>query len=88
MIKTELTKLPEVNVEWGNLSAENKEALINWTDANLVTFITNLRDSAYTMEEYYSAVNQFAKRLFNEIYGVGYQVGYENGTLDNDEEGL
>lgn len=88
MIKTELTKLPEVNVEWGNLSAESKEVLINWTDANLVTFITNLRDSAYTMEEYYSAVNQFAKRLFNEIYGVGYQVGYENGTLDNDEEGL
>lgn len=88
MIKTELTKLPEVNVEWGNLSAESKEALINWTDANLVTFITNLRDSAYTMEEYYSTVNQFAKRLFNEIYGVGYQVGYENGTLDNDEEGL
>jgi hypothetical protein len=88
LIKTELTKLPEVNVEWGNLSAESKEALISWTDANLVTFLTNLRDSAYTMEGYYSAVNQFAKRLFNEIYGVGYQVGYENGTLDNDEEGL
>ena len=88
MIKTKLTKLPEVNVEWGNLSAESKEALINWTDANLVTFLTNLRDSAYTMEESYGAVSQFAKRLFNEIYGVGYQVGYENGTLDNDEEGL
>lgn len=88
MIKTELTKLPEVNVEWGNLSAESKEALINWTDANLVTFLTKLRNSVYTMEEYYGAVNQFAKRLFNEIYGVGYQVGYENGTLDNDGEGL
>lgn len=88
MIKTKLTKLPEVNVEWGNLSAESKEALINWIDANLVTFLTNIRNSAYTMEDYYGEVNQFAKRLFNEIYSVGYQVGYENGTLDNDEEGL
>lgn len=88
MVKTKLTKLPEVNVEWGSLSAESKEDLINWTDENLVAFLTNLRNSAYTMEEYYSEVSQFAKSLFNEIYDVGYRVGYENGTLDNDEEGL
>lgn len=88
MVKTKLTKLPEVNVEWGSLSVESKEDLINWTDENLVAFLTNLRNSACTIEEYYSEVSRFAKSLFNEIYGVGYQVGYENGTLDNDEEGL
>ena len=88
MIETRTFELPNIEAEWGSLSTESETALLDWTKKNLDTFICNLRNSAYTREEYDHAIEKFAKDLIDGLYNVGWNVGYQNAELDNDEEGL
>jgi hypothetical protein len=88
LIETKLTKLPEIEAEWGSLSTESKAVLLDWTKKNLDTFICNLRNFAYTKKEYDHAIESFAEDLIYELYNIGWHVGYQNAELDNDEEGL
>ena len=76
-----LSKAPEIKINWGMQDPENKKEWKNWVFETLCT-INMIEDLSPTELE------KVASELFDEIHQCGYEEGYDSAQCANEGEGL
>ena len=77
----QLSKAPEIKINWGMQDLENEKEWKNWVFENLCTINMNEDLSPTELEE-------LASELFDGIHQCGYEEGYDSAKCDNEGEGL
>ena len=77
----QLSKAPEIKINWGLQGPENEKEWKNWVFENLCTINMNKDLSPTELKE-------VAFELFDGIYQCGYEGGYDSAKCDNEGEGL
>ena len=77
----ELTKAPEIKINWGLQDPENEKEWKNQVFENLCTI--NMNEDLSPTE-----LKEVAFELFDGIYQCGYEEGYDSAKCDNEGEGL
>ena len=76
-----LSEAPEIEIEWGSQTPENRKKWIDWVFKNLNSIATNKDIKS-------DELKSFAQKLFEEISRCGYREGYDSAKCDYEEEGL
>ena len=76
-----LSEAPEIEIEWGSQTPENRKKWLDWVFKNLNSITTNKDIKS-------DELKSFAQKLFEEISTCGYREGYDSAKCDYEEEGL
>lgn len=74
-----LSNAPEIEIEWGSQTPENRKKWIDWVFKNLNSIATNKNIKS-------DELKSFAQKLFEEINLCGYRTGYDSARCDYEEE--
>ena len=77
----QLSKAPEIKINWGMQDLENEKEWKNWVFENLCTINMNEDLSPTGLEG-------VASEVFDEIHQCGDEEGYDSAKCDNEGEGL
>lgn len=76
-----LSKVPEIKINWGMQDPKNEKEWKNWVLENLCTI--NMTEDLSPIE-----LEKLASDLFDEIHQCGYEEGYDSAKCDNEGDGL
>lgn len=76
-----LSKTPEIELNWGMQTSENREKWIDWVFQNLCLVNTCKEMSS-------DELKKLASELFDSIQQCGYEEGYDSAKCDSEAGGL